>query len=173
MQDYLSVGIILKPQGLKGEVKVKPLTDDEKRYDSLDIVYLKNKGYKDLYIVSRRYNRGFVYLKFKGFETIESVIPLKNQYLWIPRHMARELPEDTYFVSDLLHCKVVTISGEYLGKITEIQETGSNDVYIVHGGSRGEILIPALKKVVVDVDIENELIRVDLTDMEGLLPDEN
>ena len=87
--------------------------------------------------------------------------------------MARKLPADTYFIADLLGCRVETLSGEYLGEIADVQETGSNDVYIVHGGPKGEILIPALKKVVVEVDIKNKLVRVDLTDMEGLLPDEN
>jgi 16S rRNA processing protein RimM len=173
MQEYLSVGIVLKPHGLRGEVKVKPLTDDERRYDCLNCVYVKNDEFKELSIISRRYNKGFVYLRFKGLETIDSVTNLRNKYLWIPRHMARKLPADTYFIADLLGCRVETLSGEYLGEIADVQETGSNDVYIVHGGPKGEILIPALKKVVVEVDIKNKLVRVDLTDMEGLLPDEN
>ena len=87
--------------------------------------------------------------------------------------MARKLPENTYYIADLLGCRVETRTGEYLGKIADVLETGSNDVYIVQEGPRGEILIPALKKVVVLVDISNRLIQVDLTDMEGLLPDEN
>lgn len=173
MQEYLSVGIVLKPHGLRGEVKVKPLTDDERRYDCLNCVYVKNDEFKELSIISRRYNKGFVYLRFKGLETIDSVTNLRNKYLWIPRHMTRKLPADTYFIADLLGCRVETLSGEYLGEIADVQETGSNDVYIVHGGPKGEILIPALKKVVVEVDIKNKLVRVDLTDMEGLLPDEN
>jgi 16S rRNA processing protein RimM len=173
MQEYLSVGIVLKPQGIKGEIKVKPLTDDEKRYDRLQTIYIKDEVYKELHIVSRRYEKGFVFLKLRGFETIESVLPLRNKYLWIPRHMACELPEDTYFIADLLGCRVETLTGEVLGNITHVQETGSNDVYIVRGGSLGEVLIPALKKVVTTVDIPNKLVRVDLTDMEGLLPDEN
>ncbi len=172
MREYLSVGIVLKPQGIKGEIKVKPLTDDERRYDSLQTIYLRDKEYKELHIESRRYEKGFVFLKLKGFETIESVIPLRNQYLWIPRHMARELPKDTFFIADLLGCRVETLTGEVLGKVTHVHETGSNDVYIVQEGPYGEVLIPALKKVITLVDIPNKLIRVDLTDMEGLLPDE-
>ena len=173
MLEYLSVGVVLKPQGLKGEIKVKPLTDDLRRYDSLQTVYLKNGEYKELHIVSRRYVKGFVLLKFKGYETVESVMPLRSQYLWIPRHMARKLPKDTFFIADLLGCRVETLSGDVLGKITDVLETGSNDVYIVKGGPLGEVLIPALKKVITRVDIANRLVRVDLTDMEGLLPNEN
>lgn len=171
MREYLSVGLVLKPRGLKGEIKVKPLTDDERRYDSLQTIYLKDVDYRELHIVSRCYEKGFVFLKLKGFETIESVMPLRNQYLWIPRYMARKLPKDTFFITDLLGCRVETMTGESLGKITDVQETGSNDVYIVRGGPLGEVLIPALKKVVTLIDIPSKLVRVDLTDMEGLLPD--
>lgn len=173
MLDYLSVGFVLRPHGLKGEIKVKPLSDEERRFDSLKYLYLKDDGYKKIEVTSRRYDKGFVYLKLKGFENKESVEPLRNQYLWIPRNMARKLPENTYYIADLLGCRVETRTGEYLGKIADVLETGSNDVYIVQEGPRGEILIPALKKVVVLVDISNRLIQVDLTDMEGLLPDEN
>jgi 16S rRNA processing protein RimM len=171
MLEYLSVGVVLKPQGLKGEIKVKPLTDDEKRYDALRSIYLKNQndqGYRELEITSRRYDKGYVFLKLKDHDTIESVEYLRNQELWIPRRLARILPKDTFFVADLIGCQVRTRTGEILGEITDILETGSNDVYVV-----GEILLPALKKVVVDVDIPKRLVVVDLTDMEGLLPDED
>ncbi len=87
--------------------------------------------------------------------------------------MAKILPEDTYFITDLLDCQVETFTGEILGRITEVIETGSNDVYIVEGGSKGQILIPALKKVVTKVDLSNKRVIVDLTDMEGLLPNED
>jgi 16S rRNA processing protein RimM len=173
MLEYLSVGIVLKPRGLKGEIKVKPLTDDDKRFDALNSIFLKNgESYTELEITSRRYDKGFVYLKFKDHNTIESVEHLRDQYLWIHRRMARILPKDTFFIADLLGCRVETRSGESLGEITDVLETGSNDVYVVNGSS-GEVLIPALKKVVVDVDIPKRQVKVDLTDMEGLLPDED
>lgn len=173
MLDYLSVGVVLKPQGLKGEIKVKPLTDDERRFDALRKVYLKNgEAYREAEINSRRYDKGFVFLKLKGYETIESVEHLRNQYLWIPRSLARILPKDTFFIADLIGCRVQTRTGESLGKITDVLETGSNDVYVIQG-PKGDILLPALKKVVVDVDIREGLVIVDLTDMEGLLPDED
>lgn len=172
MLEYLSVGVVLKPQGLKGEIKIKPLTDDDRRFEELKSVFLKNGGYRELKIVSRRYDKGFVYLKLDGYDTIESVEPMRDQYLWIPRSMAVELPEDTFFIADLLGCRVETLSGENLGRIINVMQTGSNDVYVLEG-LKGEVLIPALKKVVVQVDIPNRLVRVDLTDMGGLLPDED
>ncbi len=175
MLEYLSVGIIIKPQGLKGEIKVKPLTDDPRRFDTLQKLFLLNKEtpYKELSIASRRYDYSFAYLKLTGYETIESIEPLRNQELWISRDMVRKLPKFTYLIPDILNSRVETINGEYLGQLTQVLETGANDVYVIRGGPRGEVLIPALKKVVTHVDIPNRLIRVDLKDMEGLLPDED
>jgi 16S rRNA processing protein RimM len=175
MLEYLTVGIILKPHGLKGEVKVKPLTDDPRRFDNLQKIFLQtNKtSYKELQISSRRYDKGFVYLKFTGHVTIESIEPLRNKELWISRDMVQELPQFTYLIPDLLDCRVETIDGRYLGQLSQVMETGANDVYVVNGGPVGEVLIPALKKVITYVDIPNQLIQVDLSDMEGLVPDEN
>ena len=173
MLEYLSVGLVLKPHGLKGEIKVKPLTDEEKRFDTLACLYLKEgESYKELEIAARRYDKGFVYLKLKGHDTVESVESFRHRYLWIPRRMARVLPKDTFFIADLIGCRVRTRAGETLGKITDVLETGSNDVYVVKG-PRGEVLIPALKKVVIRVDLPTGSVVVDLADMEGLLPDED
>ena len=149
------------------------MTDEITRFDELKTVYLKNGDYKEIQIQTCRYSKDFVFLKLKGYETFEAVEPLRNQELWIPRYMAKILPEDTYFITDLLDCQVETFTGEILGRITEVIETGSNDVYIVEGGSKGQILIPALKKVVTKVDLSNKRVIVDLTDMEGLLPNED
>ena len=100
MLDYLSVGFVLRPHGLKGEIKVKPLTDEERRFDSLKYLYLKDDGYKKIEVTSRRYDKGFVYLKLKGFENKESVEPEISIYgypeIW------PESPENTYYIADLL-----------------------------------------------------------------------
>jgi len=173
MLEYLSVGFVLKPQGLKGEIKVKPLTDEISRFDSLNQVFTKERdGYKRRKIEARRYDKGFVFLRLEGFNTIESVEHLRNQYLWIPRSLAKPLPKDTFFIADIIGCSVSTIDGQELGNVTDIIQTGSNDVYVVDG-SKGTILIPALKKVVVSLKPEEGRMFVDLTEMEGLLPDED
>jgi len=170
---YLSVGLVLKPQGIKGEIKVKPLTDDITRFDDLDEIYLKNgQNYFPVKIIGRRYRNDFVYLALEGYGDRNRAECLRGQYLWIPRHMARVLPEDTYFIADLVGCVVRTRDGEELGRIEQVIQTGSNDVYLVNG-DRGEILIPALKKVVLQVDIVNKVIEVDAEELEGLLPDED
>ena len=173
MLDYLSVGVVLKPHGLKGEIKVKTLSDEKRRFDTLTCIYVKKEeDYKELAITARRYDRDFVYLHLKGYCKVESVEPLRGQYLWIPRKMARDLPKDTFFIGDLIGCRVWTEAGKYLGTIENILRTGSNDVYVVEG-PEGEMLLPALKSVMTRVDPSVGTILVDLSDMRGLLPDEN
>ncbi len=172
MLTHFSVGIVLKPHGLKGELKVKPLTDDPARFDRLERVYVKQAdGYKEFPIASTRYHKGFVYLKLSGVDSVEAASTLRNQYFWIPRSEAIALPEGSYFIGDLVGSSVKTIQGDLLGTLTDVIQTGSNDVYVVKG-KKGEVLIPALKEVVKDIDIEAGLVTVDLTNMEGLLDDE-
>lgn len=170
---YLSVGYVLKPQGTKGELKVQPLTDDMERFEDLDVLYLQEETkYSPLRIIGRRYRANHVFLKLRGYDDREKAERLRGKYLWIPREMARTLPENTFFIADLIGCAVETEKGEILGKIERVLETGSNDVYLIKG-SKGEILIPALKKVVVQVDIAGRKITVKAEELEGLLPNED
>ena len=171
--DYLSVGYVLKPQGLKGEIKVEPLTDYAERFDELDTLYLKTgKQYSQLKIVSARYMGDFAYLRFAGIHGIDEAEELRGQYLWIPRNMARILPDDACFIADIIGCEVCTQEGQVLGQVESIISTGSNDVYVIHG-SKGEILIPGLKKVVLKVDTLGKKIIVSAQELGGLLPNEN
>lgn len=171
--EYLSVGWVLKPQGIKGEIKVKPLTDDITRFDDLDEVYLKHgQDYFPVKIIDRKYRKDFVYLILEGYSDRNQAEKLREQYLWIPRDMARVLPQGTYFIADIIGCIVRTSEGQELGHIDQVLQTGSNDVYLVKG-SKGQILIPALKKVVLQIDIYNKAIEVDAGELEGLLPDED
>ena len=174
LPEYLSVGYVLKPHGIKGELKVEPLTDDMYRFDKLDWVFLKRGNeYKPLKIVSRKYGRNFVILKLDGFEDRNQSETLRNQYLWIPREDVLSLPEDTYYIADIIGCSVETDDGRFLGHVHEVLQTGSNDVYIVRNESGREVLVPTLKKVVTEVDLVDRKIRINAGEMEGLLPDED
>lgn len=171
MLEYLIVGVVLKPQGLKGEIKVKSLTDDIRRFDSLPQVYLKAEGgYQPVKVLKRRYDKGYAYLTLEGIDAIEAAEPLRSAELFIPRSLARTLPQDTYFIADLIGCQVATVQGRGLGTVSQVIQTGSNDVYVLRSGQQ-EFLIPALKKVVRSVDLKNRQILVDVSDMEGLVPD--
>lgn len=173
MLDYLSVGYILKPQGIKGEIKVEPLTDYMERFDELDIFYIKNGNqYSPLKVISTRYSGHHVFLRLEGFNNMNDAEKLRGQYLWIPREMAKNLPKDTFFIADIIGCSVYTQDGKQLGNVDRVIHTGSNDVYVTKG-SMGEILIPGLKKVVLDVDVKARRITVSAQELEGLLPNED
>lgn len=172
VRKYLSVGYVTKPQGIKGEVKVEPLTDDMYRFEDLDEVFLKRGDrYIPVKVQGRKYIKNFVILKLEGFEDRNQAETLRGEYLWISREQARPLPEDTYYIADIIGCRVETCAGRFLGYVTSVLHTGSNDVYVVR--DREEVLIPALKRVVVDVDVENGKIVVNDEELEGLLPNED
>lgn len=171
MLEYLSVGYILKPQGIKGEIKVEPLTDYIERFDELDTLYIKMANqYSPVKVISTRYGGNHVFLRLEGYGDIDEAEKLRGQYLWIPRDKARDLPKDTFLIADIIGCAVYTQDGKQLGHVERVIHTGSNDVYVTKGPA-GEILIPGLKKVVVDVDIKGRNITVAAQELEGLLPD--
>ncbi len=170
MVEYFTVGYALKPQGIKGEVKVEPLTDDMTRFNDLDIIFLQeNDDYIEYKIENVRYMENYVILKLEGYDDRSSADRLRGRYFWIPRSMAKQLTEHTYFIADIIGCRVETHMGKMLGIIKDVICTGSNDVYVIDSEC-GDIMIPALKKVVKKVDIEDKLIIIDTTGIEGLFP---
>jgi 16S rRNA processing protein RimM len=169
--EYISVGYVLKPRGIKGEIKVEPLTDYIERFDELDVLYIKeNDEHKPVKILSRTYSQTHVFLKLEGYMDRDQAERLRGQYLWITRDQVRDLPEDTFLIADIIGCAIYTKEGKHLGCVDNVIHTGSNDVYVTKG-PLGEILIPGLKKVVLDVDIQEKKIIVSVQELEGLLPD--
>ena len=168
MEEYFEIGQIVNTTGLKGVIKIKPFTDDITRFESLKTIYISMKSeLKEFEIEQVRYNKNMVLLKLKGIDSIEEAEKYKNLYLKIHRKDAGELEENTYFVADILGCKVVTEQGEELGNLIDIFPTGSNDVYVVKNEEGKQVLLPAIKEVIKKVDIENRLIIVHL--LEGLI----
>ncbi|SHE61092.1 ribosome maturation factor RimM [Clostridium fallax] len=154
-KQLFKVGQIVNTHGIKGEVKIIPLTSDIKRFDYLDKVILEDK---ELNIEGVKYQKDRVILKLEGIDSIEQAEKLKNKYLLIEREEAIELPEDTYFIADLIGCKVLDTTGFEYGNITEVIQTGSNDVYWVKGNK--EVLVPVLKDIVLDINIDEETITI-------------
>jgi 16S rRNA processing protein RimM len=158
----ITIGEIIRHQGNKGEVKVKALTNMPDRFEDLDEVYLvAGRDKKTVEIEQLRYHKGFVILKFVGFDGIEAAIEHKGYKIKIAKEDTVELDEDSYFLYQVVGLQVYTVDGEYLGEVEEILETGANDVYKVkQDGSK--ILIPALKEVVIELDIEGGKLVVEL-----------
>ncbi|MHB1315255.1 MAG: ribosome maturation factor RimM [Christensenellales bacterium] len=157
--DMLKIGLILKPQGINGELKIQPLTDDEQRYNRLPYVFLETKGGYDKRSFSHlRLQNGFVYLLFEGVNDRDTAEALRGRYLYIDRQHAVELPEGSYFICDLIGCVVEDENGFEYGKVTEVLQTGANDVYVVSGIK--ELYLPALKKLILSTDIEAKRIMI-------------
>jgi len=159
---YFTVGQIVKPQGIKGEVKVRSFADDPERFHSLKAVMLgDNKEPADRADVSTcRVQGGSVYLRLAGVDDRGQAEALRGRYIWIERSQAVPLKEDSYYMSDLIGCAVADENGHTYGAITQIIHTGSNDVYVVRPPEGDELLIPALKSIVSRVDIEENRITV-------------
>ena len=149
-------------------MKVNPWVNDVTRFDDLKKVYIKiRKSLKELEIEEVKYHKNQVLLKFKGVETVEQAEMLRNAILEIDRKDAIPLEEGEYFIADLLESEVYTDEGKKLGILEDIFNTGSNDIYVVKNELGKSILLPRIKDVFKEIDVENKKIIVHL--IEGLI----
>jgi len=160
----LEVGQIVNTFGIKGFVKVNPFTDDITRFEELKNVYIKEKKYE---IKEVKYHKNMVLLKFKGIDKIEDAEVLRNCYLEIERENAKKLEENEYYIVDLLGLEVYSDEGTLLGVVDDIYNTGSNDIYVVKDELGKQTLLPAIKEVIKNINIEEKKITVHL--LKGLL----
>ena len=167
MQEYFEVGQIVNTFGIKGQLKVKPFTDDMERFEELKTVYIcKKNEMKKVEIEDVKYNKQCVLLKVKGIEDLTEAEKYKGLFLKIDRKDAKKLPKDTYFIADILGLEVYTDEGELLGKVDDIFPTGANDVYVVKDELGKQILLPSIPKVLKEIDLEKGKVIVHL--IEGL-----
>jgi 16S rRNA processing protein RimM len=155
MREFLAVGQIINTHGIKGEVKVYPLTDDAKRFRKLETVYIDGIQRK---ISWCKIQPDTVILKIEGIETPEEAYKYKDKYIEIKRENAVKLENDRYFVADIIGSRVIDENNKELGNVFDVIVTGSNDVYWVKG--KEEVLVPALKSVIIKMDMENKLIII-------------
>ncbi len=168
MDDLLQVGVITQTHGIRGEVKVFPTTDDPGRFMELEHVLLDTgKETLPLEIENVKFFKQFVILKFKGYDNINDIERYKRYPLLVEREDAVPLEEDEYFIADMIGMKVVTDQGEEFGTLKDVMETGANDVYVIDHPVKGEVLIPAIKECILDVDIEGGQMKIHV--MDGLI----
>lgn len=186
MEDYFKVGIITSTHGLGGEVKVYPTTDDVKRFGHLkEVIYLKGApgalaGQKQslperqpdasspvLRIEGVKYLKQFAVLKLQGVDSLEEAQKYCRGELFVPREKAVRLRKDEYFVADLIGLTVLDEDGTEIGSLTDVLETGANDVYVILLKDGRELLLPAIRQCVLQVDLEAGFLRVHILD--GLL----
>ncbi|MTK08736.1 MAG: 16S rRNA processing protein RimM [Hungatella sp.] len=168
MDNLLRVGVISSTHGVKGEVKVFPTTDDSARFKQLKKVILDTgREQIDLDIEGVKFFKNMVILKFKGYDSIEEIEKYKGKDLLITRDLAVKLGPDENFIIDLIGLSVVKDDGEELGTLTDVIKTGANDVYEVKMTDGREVLLPAIKECVLNVDLEKKVVTVHM--MDGLL----
>lgn len=168
MEDLLQVGAIAQTHGIRGEVKVFPMTDDVKRFQKLkEIILDTGKEKMTLEIEGVKFFKKFVILKFKGFDSINDIERYKGKSLYVTRENAVKLGRDEYFIADLIDMEVYDEDDNYLGVLINVIGTGANDVYVVKFEDDREVLFPAIKQCILDIDMENRKMKVHI--MDGLL----
>lgn len=178
MEDLFQVGVITTTHGIRGEVKVFPTTDDAARFKKLKKVLLDTGREKlELEIVQVKFFKNLVILKFKDIDNINDVEKYKGKSLFVTRDQAVKCEKDEYFIADLLGVRVLTEEGQALGQIADVLQTGANDVYVIQAdetsssaGRKKELLIPAIKECILDVDMEQRTMRIHL--LPGLLEED-
>ena len=167
---YLKVGLIVKPHGVNGILRIYPLTDDCTRFLKLKTVYLDGpEGMLPQKVEQAAVHNGMAHLKLSGVTDRDAAERLRGQYLYIARKDAVALPENSYFISDLIGCEVVDNQGRVYGKVRDVLQTGANDVYVVQGEK--ELLMPAIKKLVKEVDVANRRIVLEKSAVAEVVPD--
>ncbi len=167
MSSLVSIGRIVKSRGVKGEFIVLPLTFSPERFDDISRVHIKlDDEIKEFSIeYSRPYGRTVI-MKLRGINSPEDAAALRGGQLMVPEEESPPLPAGVYYYYQIIGLKVFTVDGAYIGRVTDIIETGSNDVYVVREGEK-EYLIPVIKDVIRDIDIRNR--RIIISPETGLL----
>lgn len=169
-KEYLNVGKIINTHGIKGEVKIKRITDFEERFKKGNTLYWSGDDTEEviaLTVDGHRIHKGFDLLTFREYPTINEVEPLKNGTLMVRKEDTGSLGADEFYFHEIIGCYVYTTAGHYVGKIKEILTPGANDVWVVDREEKGDALIPYIEDVVVRVDVSKQSVLIE--PMEGLL----
>lgn len=167
MDDFIEIGEIVKPQGVRGRMKALSYLESEDVLEGLDALLVRKAGqaaasYRPRKIEARK---NFLFLELEGIDEMDAARKLVGGRILVPSNRLKKLPQGEYYWRDLIGLRVVTDAGEALGTVESIFPTGSNDVYVCRGGSR-EILLPAIGDVIREIDLEKGVMVVRL--LEGL-----
>jgi 16S rRNA processing protein RimM len=168
--EKILIGQIINFHGIKGGLKVRHLTDDLERFYDLDYLYIEDPKTTEVrrFDIERvQSHKGFIIMYLKGYHSLNEVEYLKNRYLYIEKTQRKALEEDTYFIQDLIGLVVESEKEGRIGVLEDVIQAGSSEVYIIRG-EYGEVMIPAAKEFIKEVDIEKGRMKVQL--IEGMLP---
>ena len=169
MIEYLRIGVVTSPHGVKGEVKVYVTTDDESRFQTVKQIILTKDGVEKKAVIqhARPFKEGLMIVKLSGVNDRNTAELLRGWELMIHRSQSAPLAENEFFIGDLLGMEVVLEDGSVFGELTDVYQTGANDVYEVHTPDGKEVLLPKIPDVVLSGDLENNRLTVRIP--EGLL----
>lgn len=157
MEEFFKIGVIVKPQGVRGELKVQPLTDDIRRFTNLKQVFIDGKPVK---VLSSRLGAREIFITLSGVPDRNVAETMRNKFLCVRREDAVKLPENTYFISDIIGCKLTFKGKEPFAEVVDVTEAKTD--YFTARLINGEIIrFPFLKDILIKVDIENSLIILD------------
>ena len=164
--DYLIIGRALKPFGLKGELKLLPITDNIERFRNIKKIYLREEqDFKGVEVEGTRITNSYIIIKLKGFDSKIDVESLRDKFFYVTRRQATPLEDGSYYYYDILNCTVKGLNGEIIGKVFDIQNAGSCDVYFVRSFcKKQEYQIPAVSDVIKRIDISQKEIVIDVID---------
>ncbi|HZH93240.1 MAG TPA: ribosome maturation factor RimM [Tissierellaceae bacterium] len=164
--EYTVIGKLTGTHGIKGDLKVFPLTDSTERFFELEKAYVGENKIK-VHVSGVKLHKGMVLLRFKGLEDINKVLDFKDEYLYVDEEDKVRLPENHYFISDLVGCRVYDKSETFIGELTDVIQNSANDVYVVTSDTGKEYLIPAVEAFIASVDVVEKIIIVD--PIEGMI----
>lgn len=168
MVEVFRVGVITSSHGIKGEVKVFPTTDDINRFKQLkNVILAYGQEQISMQIENVKFFKNMAIIKFKGYDNIDDIQKFKGCELFVDRENAIPLKENEYYIADVIGMNVILYEGETFGTVTDVMQTGANDVLVVDSYKNGEVLLPVIKECVEDMDFENGVITVHI--MKGLI----
>ncbi len=168
MEDMLRIGVVTTTHGLRGEVKVFPTTDDVKRFEQCDeVILVTGQGNLTLHVEQVKFFKNIVIVKFKEFHDINEVEGFRRCDLMVTRENALPLKEGEYYLCDVIGARVCEEDGKEIGVVTEVLETGANNVFAIRTKDGKEVLFPVIPDCIKKVDVENKLVTAHV--MKGLM----
>lgn len=165
--EFIIIGKVINTQGIKGEIKIQPLTNDLNRFSDLQTVYLGDNKEKATYERSR-VQKHFIMMKLQEYDNINEVLKFKDSYIYIDKDDRVELGENEFFISDLIDSKVYDMDNQEIGTLISVYEGIANDAYVIKNNKDKEFMVPAIKEFVKKVDIPNKKVFIDPID--GMIP---
>ena len=168
IKEYLELGQIVGTHGVRGELRLNPWADSPSFAASFKQLYMDDKGSQAVCVSSRPHGN-VVLMKMQGIDTVEAAGALRDKILYIKRSDAN-LPEGTWFIQELIGCHVIDAdSGKEYGVLSDVSETGANDVWHIRDPLNKEYLLPAIKQVIIETDVEAN--RILIRPMKGIFDD--